>query len=279
MALSEKNPHERDQLLVFDEEPHIYTVTSDPDSAYTSCTTFIHHFFQAFDADQVVEKMMRSPKWPQSKYYGQTPDEIKAGWERNRLEASTAGTAMHKNIECFYNGEKTLEDFREEPDMKHFLTFYREHGHLLRPYRSEWMIFDEDLKLAGSIDYVTENEDGSLSLYDWKRSREIKRENPWQSGREPVNHLPDTNYWHYSLQLNLYRAIIERKYGRTVKGLALVVLHPDQSDYLLIEVPDLQDEIRQLFRHRERELSGQAPGGPVSSSDTEEDPPLTTCLL
>ena len=28
-----------------------------------------------------------------------------------------------------------------------------------------------------------------------------------------INHLPDTNFWHYSLQLNTYKAILEDKYG------------------------------------------------------------------
>jgi nucleoside-diphosphate-sugar epimerase len=41
----------------------------------------------------------------------------------------------------------------------------------------EWMIFDEDLKLAGSIDMVYENPDGTLSIYDWKRSKDISKIN------------------------------------------------------------------------------------------------------
>ena len=36
--------------------------------------------------------MMRSKNWTKSTYYGQTPKEIKAGWEENRVAAANAGT-------------------------------------------------------------------------------------------------------------------------------------------------------------------------------------------
>ena len=248
--LSEVNPHPKDTLIIFDEEPHIYTIITDPDSTYTSCTTFIHSFFSHFDADKIIEKMVNSKSWNSSKYYGQTPDQIKAQWDQNRLQASTAGTAMHKAIEDFYNKEKTLEELATMPDLRYFLNFYKDIGHELKPYRSEWMIFDEKLKLAGSIDFVTENEDGSLNLWDWKRSREIKRENQWQQGLTPVNHLPDCNYYHYSLQLNLYKAILENNYDKTINQLALVVMHPDQENYEVIVVPNLAKEICAILNQR-----------------------------
>ena len=37
------------------------------------------------------------------------------------------------------------------------------------------MIWDKELKFAGSIDMVYENPDGSLMIYDWKRSKAIKK--------------------------------------------------------------------------------------------------------
>ena len=99
--LSTKNPHPRDKDVIFDEGPHIYTVNGD--SSYMSVTTFNHQHFKKFDADKVIKNMMSSKKWPNSIYYGKTPDEIKQIWETNRDEAASAGTKMHYDIECFYN--------------------------------------------------------------------------------------------------------------------------------------------------------------------------------
>ena len=44
-----------------------------------------------------------------------------------------------------------------------------------RPYRTEWMVYHEELRLAGFIDMVFENKDGTLQIYDWKRCRDIKK--------------------------------------------------------------------------------------------------------
>ena len=73
--LSQKNPHERDLCIVFDEGPHIYTI--DGDSNYMSVTTWNHSHFPHFDADAIIIKMMKSPRWVKNKYYGMTHDGIK----------------------------------------------------------------------------------------------------------------------------------------------------------------------------------------------------------
>ena len=61
--------------------------------------------------------------------------------------------------------------------------------------------------------------------------------------------MPDANFWHYSLQLNTYKAILEAKYNKKVKDLYLVRLHPDaeENNYELIKVPDLSSEMNQLL--------------------------------
>jgi len=142
----------------------------------------------------------------------------------------------------------------EQVEWEYFLHFVRDHPEL-KPYRTEWMIFDEDLKLAGSIDMVYENPDGTLSIYDWKRSKDITKANSWKKfATNPlICDIPDTNFWHYALQLNTYKSILERKYDKKVTKLCLVRLHPDTKEktYELIEVPILTKEITDLFEERE----------------------------
>jgi ATP-dependent exoDNAse (exonuclease V) beta subunit len=121
------------------------------------------------------------------------------------------------------------------------------------------MIYDEELKLAGSIDMVYENPDGTLSIYDWKRAKEIKKTNSFNESAttECINHLPNTNYWHYSLQLNTYKAILEKQYNKKVIDLYLVRLHPNNTrrTYDLIKCADLSEEIKELFELRRQEIS------------------------
>jgi hypothetical protein len=141
------------------------------------------------------------------------------------------------------------------------------------------MIYDEELKLAGSIDMVYENPDGTLSIYDWKRAKEIIQTNNFgkTATTKCVKHLPDTNYWHYSLQLNTYKAILEKQYGKKVTDLYLVRLHPNntQQTYELIKCADLSKEISELFDLKRKQMYPEPkitvePTEPLEQEKTEE---------
>lgn len=271
--LEKLNPHPRDENISFDEGPHIYTITRERlnpengekekyyDSGFTSVTTWCHSHFPHFDADKIIDKMMRSPKWPKNKYYGKTKEEIKAEWDANRDEAARAGTKMHYDIECFYNNVIPENDSIE---YTYFQNFEEERtkvggfGEKWKPFRTEWTVYDEELRLSGSIDMIYEDENGVLKIYDWKRSKEIKKTNPWENATtECINHFPSSNFWQYCLQLNTYKSIIERNYGKKVDELCLVCLHPDNKNgnYLRIKVPILIDEIEDLKNYRLQMLS------------------------
>ena len=251
--LSTLNSHERDKNISFEPLSHIYTINGDNHKKYTSVTSWNHSHFAHFDADAIITKMMASKTWDKNQYYGKTRAEIKAGWEKNRDEAACAGTKMHYDIECYYNNENNEHNENNSIEYKYFKEFVEASSHL-KPYRTEWMIYDEELLLAGSIDMVYENPDGTLMIYDWKRSKEIKKTDSFMKYAltECISHLPDTNYWHYTLQLNTYKAILESKYGKKVIKLCLVCLHPNNKNnsFQIIPVPDIQEDIKNLFNLR-----------------------------
>jgi len=276
--LQSRFAHPRDQFIKFYNRGHKYEITSDPKSKYASVTTWNHKQFPKFDADSVIENIFNGKNWgPGHKYWGMTAEQIKKSWKSNGEAVSGAGTDLHERIECFMNDKRFTfhytqkelyeiyrSDFKykidDQIEWEYFLQFVRDHPDL-KPYRTEWMIYDEDLKLAGSIDMVYENPDGTLSIYDWKRSKEITRNNNWNKFaiNSLIEHLPDTNFWHYALQLNTYKAILERKYDKKVTDLFLVRLHPDTEEktYELIKLPDLSKEINELFEERKKEVCSE----------------------
>lgn len=273
-----RNAHPRDANIHFEEEGHKYTINDDSDNqagsvsgSYTSVTTWNHSHFPHFEADVIIKRMMSGKSWKEGhKYWGLTAEQIKDIWNANRDNASGAGTKLHYEIECFMNSkvlkfdythlellqqyqilvkyEKRYLDFGIE--WSYFLKFVEDFPQL-KPYRTEWTVYHEELKLAGSIDMVYENPDGTLSIYDWKRAADITRVNVWNKyALTPcISHMPDSNFWHYALQLNTYKAILESKYGKVVRDLYLVRLHPDSEEktYELIRIPDLKYEIQDLF--------------------------------
>ena len=183
--LQKKNAHKRDAHILFDEGPHIYTI--DGDSDYMSVTTWNHSHFPKFNADAIINKMMRSSNWKTSKYYGMFSHEIKKLWKDNGNEASKAGTKMHYDIECYYNDMDVKNDSTE---YSWFLKFVKDFPEL-KPYRTEWCVYYEELKLSGSIDMIFENPDGTLQIYDWKRCKEIAYESGHRSGSHAAAHPPE----------------------------------------------------------------------------------------
>ena len=105
-------------------------------------------------------------------------------------------------------------------------------------------------------------------------------ENSFQSGYGPVSHLPDTNYWHYTLQLNLYRWLLEKHYGVVISEMALIVLHPDNKTYKRYKLNRLDAEIEEIIECRRRAVK-EGFGKVVVFADDEQDeePLLTKCMM
>jgi hypothetical protein len=218
--------------------------------------------------------MIKGKSWKEGhKYWGLTADQIKKQWSDNGASVSGAGTDLHFEIECFMNDKRFMFNYSNKElcevylldnkahlvnkplEWQYFINFVKDFQQL-KPYRTEWTIYDEELKLAGSIDMIYENPDGTLSIYDWKRAKDITRINKFNKFglSQAVCHFPDSNFWHYALQLNTYKAIIEKNYDKKIKDLYLVRLHPDaeEKNYELIKLPDLSVEIAELFEERRK---------------------------
>ena len=161
---------------------------------------------------------------------------------------------LHAYIENYYNEIYTDEDSIE---IKQFKTFVANFSHLIA-YRTEWTIYNEDIQICGSIDMVFFNtHTNSFEIYDWKRVREIKYE-PFknQTAIVPcIQDIPDTNFWHYALQLNLYKYIIETKYEKIITAMYIVVFHPEKDNYERIDIPVLSKDIIKLIQWRGKNLS------------------------
>ena len=281
--LSHINKHPRDDHIYFHEPTHTYYVNK-ISSGNISCTGFIHEFFGHFDGKAILTKMRKGPKWALSKYFGRTDEEIMKEWSDSGKAASEAGTAMHLAIEQFLHGapEQINPAILDTPEWRYFLKFWEECGPDLEPYRSEWEVFTDSLgeseskessskskakssskskgkskerkiKLCGSIDMVFRRKsDGKFVIYDWKRSKEIKSENPFGSGLAPLEHLPDTNYWHYTMQLNVYKWILENYYDVEVGDLYIVILHPDNPSYRRMRLNIMENEVEDMIECRRK---------------------------
>lgn len=240
----------RDKLLAFDEDNHRYTYLPTGES-FTSGTTFLHKYFPPFDAEAVVNNLLR--KGLPSAYAGMTKEEILARWKQVGEQASAQGTLMHSRIEQTLLGNVSVEwsgQSKEQAQVTVALTELRKEG--WQPYRTEWRIFTERYRIAGTLDALFKKEgEEEFLLVDWKRSKEIKMQNRWRKARAPIDYLPDCNYVQYSLQLNLYRWILANHYGIEVNSMRLYSFHPEQEHYQKFPVNIMTKEIELLLTHGE----------------------------
>lgn len=244
------NIFEQDYHISFNASHHIYTVDG---VHYKSVSLVISDLFPEFD------KVYWSNKKAIER--GVDPKQIIEEWEAKGNEAREVGSFMHQQIENYflnknvyhiyhfsYHGEYVHKDNNDniEKELGFLKDFLDETT--INPFRSEWRIFDRSLKLAGTIDLISQNNDGSYDIYDWKRSARLYDNNRFQSGLGRLAHLEDTPRNHYYLQQNLYKYILEHQYGLQIRSMKLVCLHPDFYKYDVLDVPKMDNEVSEIIK-------------------------------
>lgn len=232
-----RNKHGNDSKITFRESDHIYMVDGVP---LDSVTSFVTNCFPKFNANLYAKR--------KAEELGKRPEEVLAEWEKKGQESRELGTAMHRKIEDYYLGKNPTSD--ETFDL--FKIFANKIT--LKPYRTEWAVYDWEHKIAGTIDFV-DYQNGEYNIYDWKRSSKliagnglpIKKSIYGEKALPPIDHLDDTPYYHYALQLGLYKYILEKEYNIKVNKLRLGIFHPSYNKPYVLEMPYLEDEINKLF--------------------------------
>ena len=242
---------QRDSRIYMDEPTHIYYLDGCRRVAISG-TGFLHLFFEPFDVKKVTEELSAKAK-AGSAYHGKSADEISKMW----TAGTASGSRMHKNIEEYWNAvmmSETSDNFNttrvEDYGLfAQFLTWFRRTN--LRPFRTEWMIYDEEYDIAGSIDFVAYNPTtDKYWVIDWKRSNRLRRESyKSKKGLHCCDTLDDCNGNHYQLQVNLYQHILEKNYGIKIEQCVVVNLHPVISKMDMLVCDDLQDTIRSMLEY------------------------------
>ena len=256
--LEESVFYERDVHIQFYPQEHIYLYNGQeqfiPVSSVISC------FFKPFDSYYWSKYKANQRNVSQ----GQVLEE----WDAKGACSRNVGTFMHMQIENYYEGLTYQQEFSFKYEGKYvqinkqisleceymqFIEFLK--NHTFKPFRIEWAVFDEELKIAGTIDMIHKC-GNAFNIYDWKRSHRIVNfmgepiavNNYGEKGLGELNHIEDTPYWHYCIQQNLYRYILEKNYAIMVEKMYLVVFCDNINEYIKLEVPRMDEVIVSIVR-------------------------------
>jgi hypothetical protein len=263
-AFTDAGLYEQDSHIDFESEEHVYLY--DGSQRLLPVSTLVGYFFEPFDAQQQAIRQWERNRIP--------IEETLDKWERIGKMACEVGTFVHEQTEnwfrdgsfetsCPFSYKGKTEMVSVEREKQQFLCFVRDYG--IRPYRQEWPVFDLETNVAGTIDMICREADGTFAIYDWKRSKKVVNAYGQPiveafAGKTDLRglNLPDTSFYHYCLQQNLYRYMLQKNYGIRVNSLSLVVLCPDYPTYFVAKVPIMDNVIQQIVSIcRERDLGHQ----------------------
>jgi hypothetical protein len=240
----------QDPSFIFESDSHTYHYSG---IKYDSVTTFLKRFKVPFDNDYWSKR--------KASELGVDVSIIKNEWELKASTANKLGTEVHKWIEEFWGGEN--QELPEDPEVlkrvNSFKNLYELRFKNLVPLKPELKIFSKKWKLAGTIDqpFLMWDEKKQQVLFligDWKTNKDFKHD-AHPKGRykkllHPFSDLYENSHNEYSIQISLYRLIIQEELGLETHGGFLVHLGPEETK--IYPVKDLRERLK-LYLEQNRE--------------------------
>jgi len=229
--------------LALDEATHTYKLGSH--TFKYSVTEFIGKFCQPFDKNHWSKFVANRDKI--------TQEEVLAQWEERARFSSEKGNLFHQYMEDLihnFMNEMNQGLPYDNPQLKEkAMCFFQEVIETRRiiPIAVEKSLFDLELDIAGTLDFFGINAQGEYIILDWKTNREIKKENKFSKMLSPFEAFDDCNFYHYSLQLNIYRYILEKHCNITIPYLYFIWFNESESRYKLFKCFDMRESLKKLF--------------------------------
>jgi hypothetical protein len=245
--------------VVFYDEPHKYFLGN---KELISVTTIIHKYQEEFNEDY----------W--SKYKGEqfniSQKEILRAWKFINEKGTIKGSAIHdyaehlfqnKNFE--YPKQLILNNFGFDPvyneyqmTKKHVDKFYKDtHGKLI-PIKTEMVIYDRESLIAGMFDILFYNvKANEFQIWDNKTNKDFTFEMKSRHLLNSLFMLEDCDMEIYSLQLELYKRIIEKNTSIKLGKSYIVWFSHNNDSYKIMKTKDRSYYIDVIMNERIAQLA------------------------
>jgi len=201
------------------EPGHRYILKSDPEFKFTSCTAFIDYFFKPFDKIAIANKLTAT----HPNYKGMSPETLIAQWD----QVAVSGTNIHKEIEDYIKNNSAPELHKS----KSAIEMIKKIDLCAFEIQPEVRVYSKEIGLAGSIDLlIYDKRTKQYHIRDWKTNKKIEMKSYGNKvgTHSATSDIMDCNYYHYSLQLSLYRFILENYYGLKIASTSICHLTEDK---------------------------------------------------
>lgn len=237
------------------DETHEYFI--DGQKVPLSATKILSNLKIPFDTDKWSTKKAMERNIPL--------EDILAEWKLKSLISTEKGTIFHNYVENYLSNKifpypekrilsvpefNGIDIIRPKFDklISLFDSFYTLMKGRLIPVRSEFVVGDRELNIAGMIDQIFYNKKtGKLEIWDWKTNKAISTENKYQKFKSPISHLDECELNTYSLQLNIYKYIIEKNTGLQFGDCYIAWFFEENTDFKIIKTLPLHTEVKLIL--------------------------------
>ena len=234
--------------IIFEPEAHRYFSEKDG-SEYTSVSAFIEAFKRNFNRKKISKKIASRK--------GISCEEVISLWNTRRDYSIVRGTEFHLYVEKYLCESRRIEFSTPlEHETKEFHQFWDlKNKKRYEIVATELIVANNEMKLAGTIDCLVRNKNnGRYYLWDWKTNQKLNDKNPYQKFKVPINHLPESNLHKYSLQLEIYKQLLEKTTSLKIEK-GYLIHFQRTGPYKVLELFDTSKEVLEMFEKRKKQLA------------------------
>lgn len=236
----------------FYDEPHKYYIDN---TELISVTTLIHKYQNDFDVDYWSEY--------KASQFNVTQDEIKRAWNFINKKGTLKGSLIHSYAENLFQNkiyeyptDLVLNTFGFDPikkeydiTKKYIDNFYRDTFDKLISIKTEIVLCDKDYKIGGMIDVLFYNKKmNEFQIWDYKTNKDFTYENKRNNLLFELSDLEDCDLEIYSLQLSLYKYLIEKNTSIKLGGSYLIWVSHNNDNYKIIKTKDRTEYIEKILK-------------------------------
>lgn len=185
--------------------------------------------------------------------------EVLKDWEDKRDSAAMKGTHVHAFAEYMFQNKRYEDPFLSEVDTKLLdmvTNFYRDTKDKMIMVKAELVVGDYNLGICGMVDKLFYNlQSKEFQIWDYKTNKDIKEFSPYGSKlTDGLDHLYDCEMTKFSLQLGIYKYLIEKNTNIKLGNSYICWLNSDKNqNYVPIQAWNLDEEVRWIINNHKFE--------------------------
>jgi len=241
----------------YEDEPHKYHLNG---QELVSVTTILHKYQEDFNEEY----------WSRVKAeeYVLTPKEVLRAWAFINKKGTMKGSAIHDYAENLflnkvfpYPEELIHKEFGFDPVLEEYLitkkhvdNFYNDVKGKLIPIRTEMIVYDKESLIGGMLDILFYNvRMKEFQIWDNKTNKKLTLKTERRLKNE-LYVLDDSDMSIYSLQLGMYKYILEKNTGIKLGKSYLIWFSHNNANYEIIETKDYSYFVDIIVKNRINEI-------------------------